>query len=78
MVSDAEYRKPTSWWRGRRVIAEREIVNGYMTLPAGTVFTVRAKFKGFEMYSEPCGCCGGRMNVTRVDRSAVSLLGDTA
>lgn len=60
--------------KGRKVVSGMELKNGSASLPAGTVYTIEKKFKGFSLVSDPCPCCGVRHYITRVKPHAVTLL----
>lgn len=60
-------------WKGKRVRSRRPLVNGWAEMPAGTIFTVEGKFKGFSLRSDPCSHCGIRMRVDRVDFAALEM-----
>lgn len=56
---------------GRKVRALQEIRNGWGSMPAGTVFIIERKFKGFALRAEPCTCCGFRFSVNKVSPGKV-------
>lgn len=61
-------------WEGRIVRARCEMTNGYVTVPAGTFFTVHRNYGGLEMVSEACSCCGMKAWFRKVRESDVELL----
>lgn len=66
-ISKQEYKSKTeSFWKGKKVASLVPIANGLGELPAGSVFSVTRKFKGFSLTSEPCKCCGVSLRVTYV------------
>lgn len=66
-------RRTNAEWEGTTVRTRREITNGFMTIPAGAVCTIHAKFKGFTLRSEPCATCGVRVSVSRVHPADVEV-----
>jgi hypothetical protein len=67
MITDKIYRSLSDReWRGKRLRLLRPVQNTYVILPAGTIVTVKRKFKGFEIEGEACRCCGVRVRMTKV------------
>ena len=70
-----EYRRMTlGQLQGRKVELMREVQTRQMRIPVGTVMTIRGKFKGLELETEPCDHCGVVMRVARLHPSSVRLL----
>lgn len=61
-------------WEGRKVRTLREIVNGYMVIPAGTVATITRARSGVTLRGDACGHCGVAVSVSRVNPVALQLL----
>ncbi len=61
---------------GDVVSSRREMRNGYAILPAGTLFTVRRRFGGYDLDSHPCDRCGVQLRMTRVDDRHVDAAGE--
>ena len=62
-------------WIGCTVRAKRDIRNGYMMLPAGTLFIVDSAHRKANLRSKRCDCCGMWMFVTQVEWDALEFLG---
>lgn len=56
---------------GDVVRSRREMQNARAILPAGTLFTVKRRFSGYDLDSHPCDKCGVQMRITRVDDGAL-------
>ena len=56
---------------GDVIRSRREMRNGYAVLPAGTLFTVRRRFSGYDLDSHPCDKCGVQIRISRVDDDAL-------
>jgi len=56
---------------GDVVRSRREMRNGYAVLPAGTLFTVRRRFSGYDLDSHPCDRCGVQIRISRVGDAAL-------
>lgn len=71
--------KTDKWWKGKKVKSLVEIQNGWATLPAGTIFTVKRKWAGLELISDPCDHCGLKVSITKVPYDYIELIdGDDA
>lgn len=74
-ITEKEYkRKPAAYWKGKKAVSNREIRNGWGALPAGTVFTITDKNRGFSVRSKPCSCCGFSLQVTKVPHGCLTLV----
>lgn len=74
-ISPSFYRNHTiTYFRGRQVRSLCPLRNGLGEQPAGTVYTIERKWKGFSLISEPCGHCGLRLSMTEVPYEDVELL----
>ena len=74
-ITERTYRSRTdAQWRGARVKSIRPISTHSAKMPAGTVFTVRRKFKGFELVSDPCPHCGVKFRVQQTPYNDVTLV----
>ncbi len=71
MITKADRRKPPRSWQGQRLIALRELANGYGAIPAGTLVEVKRKYDGLEIEAVPCTHCGLKLHLTRVRFDAV-------
>ena len=70
-----EYERMTeAQLKGRAVITNHVLKNYYSEIPAGTKCTITRKFKGFNLRSEPCKLCGVKVDLSRVNPEAVTLL----
>ena len=60
MITWRQYRRITEKnWMGRKVKLLREIRIREQIFPAGMIFTIRRKYKGFNLYAEStCPHCG--------------------
>lgn len=56
---------------GDVVCSRREMRNGYAILPAGTLFTVKRRFSGYDLDAHPCDKCGVQIRINRVDDGAL-------
>lgn len=61
-------------WTGRRVRARRRLGNSLGAVPAGTELTVRRKYGGLELVTDPCPACGVELRITRVPVDDVELV----
>lgn len=74
-ITEALYRRrPGSWWKGRRVVSNREISTGVASMPAGTEFTIVDKLRGFGLRSDPCPHCGIRFFVKYANPAGIELI----
>jgi len=51
--------------QARRWRTTRDLSNGYVMIPAGTVVEITYKRAGLNLRSEPCGSCGVAVHVSR-------------
>jgi len=65
---------PERVWLGKRIKTLREIQNGAMIIPEGTMCEINRKYKGFSLITEPCKCCGVKIFITRVPYYDCGLL----
>ncbi|MDA8273016.1 MAG: hypothetical protein M0Z72_04680 [Deltaproteobacteria bacterium] len=56
--------KKVADWRGKLVRFKREIRNGYVIIPAGTIATIGSPEIVTEFECEPCKCCGIRARIS--------------
>lgn len=61
-------------FEGHKVKSVVDLKNGVAIYPAGTVYEIKRKYAGFELWSEPCPTCKSRQIITRVPPSKVELL----
>lgn len=80
MVTQKEYfRKPESFWMGKKVKTLRDMRNGWVEIPKGTILKITRKYQGFSLEGvEVCPHCkiGNRLSISRVEPIAVELLED--
>lgn len=62
-------------WKRHQVRTLRELTNGNMAIPAGTVCRITGKFGGFALRTEPCSACGVAVNISKVPWIDVDDLG---
>lgn len=75
MITAREYRRFSEPdWLNVRVRSLVEIRNGYGSLPAGTEYIITRKYRGFELQSEPCPCCGIKVFVNRVSPNSLERI----
>lgn len=78
MITQKEYEKQTEkYWLGKKVITQRELKNGNVVIPAGTVLAIRRKYKGFTLDGvKECPYCkiGRLLYIAKVPPMDVSLL----
>ena len=76
MISSALYRKhPESWWLGKKVRTRHDIHTSQLVAPAGTIFGIIRKHKGFGIIkAEPCACCGLRGKIVEVRPELLELI----
>lgn len=74
MIAPKYQRKNGDWWRDRLVITKRELRNGFLTIPAGTVCIVNRKYAGLSLRSESCPRCGLSVDISRVPYCDLILL----
>lgn len=60
---------------GRKVKSLRPMSNGRYRFPAGMTFTIKRKYGGFELLSDPCPHCGIQAFINRVKPDAVDFAG---
>lgn len=61
-------------WEGRKVRSKREMTNGYVTMPKGTILTVYRNHGGLEIIADSCACCGMKAWFRKVAEHDVELL----
>lgn len=61
-------------WIGVKVRTLGTLANATVTIPRGTVLTVRGKFNGFELLGDKCNCCGVQIRITRVSYRDVEVV----
>jgi hypothetical protein len=61
-------------WVGRKVRTTRELINGYVTIPRGTVATVTGNHGGLSLSTDACATCGVRCHIRKVSEFDVDLL----
>ncbi len=61
-------------WVGRKVRTRRELRNGYVTIPVGTVCTVTYNHSGLSLSTDACGACGVQCHIAKVPEHGVELL----
>jgi len=59
---------------GRKVRTLVALRNGYCHIPPGAIATVKRKFKGLELLSDPCSACGVRISISRVGPRDVEFI----
>ena len=78
MITWADYEgKSKKFWKGKLVRTLLSIENGNYVIPAGTVFEITDKYKGFSLRKvHICPQCGigKKIDVTRVDPTELELL----
>lgn len=60
-----------------RCRTKRELKNGYMTLPAGSLGFVQSHGNGWHLLiftGDPCSCCGVKPHISRLSKADVELL----
>lgn len=63
-------------WVGQKVRLKRALSTSVMVVPVGTVCTVRYAHNGADLTTEPCGCCGVKIHVSKVGWSDLEFLGE--
>lgn len=63
---------------GMKVRTLREMRNGFMIIPAGTVATITSgyRWERLEIEGQPCTCCGVRVLVSCVSKGALEPAGE--
>ena len=61
-------------WVGLKVKSLVPLANGYVVMPAGTVFEVRRNYAGLSLLSLPCGACGVQAYMSRVPETAIVIV----
>ena len=70
-----EYGKmPAREMIGRKVRSKQELRNGWATIAAGTIWTIKSKQAGLGLVSDPCGTCGISVSITKVQPQLVELI----
>jgi len=59
---------------GLKVRAKRDLWNGYLTIKAGTILTVREKYGSLRLEGPRCKHCGVAVWITRVPVNAVEIV----
>ena len=76
MIEHRFRRMTSEWWRGRIVLAARELRSAQMIVKEGTYLLVTRKYKGLEVESvDACRCCGVKIRLTRVTFDSLHLIG---
>ncbi|HUU97267.1 MAG TPA: hypothetical protein VM487_16135 [Phycisphaerae bacterium] len=73
-VGHREWPRRSSDWIGREVRTLREMQNGMIMIPAGTICVVHDSRSGLALQTDPCTRCGVRIFIRGVGWSAVRLL----
>jgi hypothetical protein len=74
-VSRKEYEgKTEAEWKGVAVRTLRELRNGVVVIPAGTICRIYRKQGGFALETDPCKCCGVRVLIGKVPFYHVSVV----
>ena len=74
-ITETQYTgKPESWWLGKTLITLEELRNGWGILPKGSKVIVKRKYKGFNIESLPCTCCGLRVTMSYVSAFCLAVL----
>ena len=60
-------------WEGLRVIANRDLQNGRMSMPAGTPYYVKGNKNGLWLQSERCEHCHAQQSISHVMESDVDI-----
>lgn len=63
-----------NFYKGKIVVSTKTLRNGWCELPIGTKYTITRKFKGFNLTSFPCGQCGAKQYISRVQPFDLKLL----
>jgi len=50
------------------------LASGRYKFPAGTLFTISDKFKGFGLWSDPCPHCGVSASIDKVPPQTIELI----
>ncbi len=67
MITKNEYERTTEQkWSGVKVRTLRELQNGTVMIPKGTICTIKRKQAGFTLITEACQTCGVSVYITRV------------
>ena len=70
-----EYDRTTNrQFEGRKVRSLVPLQNGRVSIPAGTVFIITRKHRGFHLRSWPCKHCGVQVHISRVGCATVELV----
>ncbi|MDD5512895.1 MAG: hypothetical protein PHD09_03930 [Candidatus Omnitrophica bacterium] len=59
---------------GRRCENIVPLSNGRYRIPAGVTWTIKRKWKGFDLESDPCSCCGVSVFITEVDPCKIRFI----
>ena len=60
-------------WEGLKVIANRDLRNGRMSMPAGTPYYVKGNKNGLWLQSEHCDHCRGQQTISHVTEAEVDI-----
>ena len=78
MITRIEYlQKKEEFWIGKKVRTLREMRNGWVIIPVGTILKIRRKYQGFTLEAvEICPHCkiGNRLDISRVSPEALELV----
>lgn len=62
-------------YEGRTVRTTRELKNGWVIIPAGSVAVITIQSpKGSELTFNPCGCCGVRPIISHVGMDDIEFI----
>jgi len=59
---------------GRHVILKCSLKNGVQILPPGTICWVNKIYRGLELWSEKCPCCGVKAFISKVPYCDVEFI----
>jgi len=77
-VTRKEYEaKREKEWVGVTVRTRRDLRNGFVAIPAGTLCKIYRKQGGFALETEPCKCCGVRVLIGKVPFDDVAVVEDS-
>ena len=74
-MTPTEYRRMTlRQLKNRKAYTTRTLESGRFRVARGTLVTITGKFKGLQIETERCDCCGVQVSMTKVEPHDLDLI----
>jgi hypothetical protein len=74
-ITESDYKKNNrAFWMGKKVKTRKELHNGWIKIPQGTIMTIRGKRGGFSLEGEICPLCKIKAVINKVEPTALTLV----